>query len=102
MKNFTLNSLKANSMEDILFCQSCGMPLHTDKLKGTENNGIKSNDYCKYCYMNSDFKNPEMNLDDMKNVVQTYMEKRNLPSYMIQKAVHILPALKRWKSKQQQ
>jgi hypothetical protein len=96
MKNFTLNSLKQNRIEDIQFCQSCGMPLHADKLKGTENNGIKSNDY-----VNSDFKNPEMNLDDMKNVVQTYMEKRKLPSYMIQKAVNILPALKRWKSKQQ-
>ena len=101
MKNFTLNSLKQKSIEDIRFCQSCGMPLNSDKLKGTENNGIKSNDYCKYCYTNSGFKNPEMNLDDMKNAVRMYMEKRKLPSYMIQKAVNILPALKRWKTKQQ-
>ena len=101
MKNFTLNSLKQKSIEDIRFCQSCGMPLNSDKLKGTENNGIKSNDYCKYCYANSGFKNPEMNLDDMKNAVRMYMEKRKLPSYMIQKAVNILPALKRWKTKQQ-
>lgn len=101
MKNFTLNSLKQKSIEDIRFCQSCGMPLNSDKLKGTENNGIKSNDYCKYCYADSGFKNPEMKLDDMKNAVRMYMEKRQHPSYMIQKAVNILPALKRWKTKQQ-
>ena len=101
MKNFTLNSLKKNSLEDIQFCQSCGIPLNAEILKGTDNNGIKSNDYCKYCYENSDFKNPEMNLDDMKNVVKKYMEERQLPDYMVQKAVNILPALRRWKHKQQ-
>ena len=100
MKNFTLNSLKKNRIEDIRFCQSCGMPLNAEKLKGTENNGIKSNDYCKFCYVNSGFKNPEMDLDSMRNVVKKYMEKRKLPDYMIQKAVNILPALKRWKNKQ--
>jgi hypothetical protein len=28
------------------------------------------------------------------------MEKKKLPSYMIQKALNILPSLKRWKNKQ--
>jgi hypothetical protein len=28
------------------------------------------------------------------------MEKKNLPIYMVQKALNILPALKRWKNKQ--
>lgn len=101
MKNFTHNSFIENNLEYVQFCQSCGMPLNTDELKGTEHNGIKSSDYCKYCYVNSDFKYPEMNLDDMKNVVKMHMEKRKLPSYMIQKAVNILPVLKRWKYKQQ-
>lgn len=101
MKNFTLNSLKENSLDDMLFCQSCGMPLNGEKLKATESNGIKSKDYCKYCYKNNGFINPEMSLDEMKNVVKMYMEKRKFPSYMIEKAVNVLPVLKRWKSKQQ-
>jgi hypothetical protein len=82
------------------FCQSCGMPLSTEEIKGTEENGAKNNDYCRYCYQDGAFKNPKMNLDEMKDKVQNKMEKMKLPSYLIQKAVTILPALKRWKNKQ--
>lgn len=33
------------------FCQCCGMPMGTtDELYGTEEDGSKSKDYCKYCY----------------------------------------------------
>ncbi len=87
-------------MENTHFCQSCGMPLTTEDAKGTENNGLKTNDYCKYCYEDSNFKNPDMNLEEMKNTVKIHMEKKNLPIYMVQKALNILPALKRWKNKQ--
>ena len=87
-------------MENTHFCQSCGMPLTTEDAKGTENNGQKTNDYCKYCYEDSHFKNPEMNLEEMKDAVKMHMEKKKLPAYMVQKALNILPALKRWKNKQ--
>lgn len=37
------------------FCQICGMPMgETDELYGTEKNGSKSKDYCKYCYVNGE------------------------------------------------
>ena len=87
-------------MENTHFCQSCGMPLTTEDAKGTENNGLKTNDYCRYCYEDSHFKHPDMNLEEMKNTVKMHMEKKNLPPYMVQKALNILPALKRWKNKQ--
>jgi hypothetical protein len=32
------------------FCQCCGMPMDSEELYGTEANGSKSADYCKYCY----------------------------------------------------
>jgi hypothetical protein len=41
-----------------------------------------------------------MNLDEMKNNVKNKMEQLHLPNYMVQKALNILPALKRWKNKQ--
>lgn len=85
-------------MENKILCQSCGMPLDTEALKGTEKNGLKSNDYCKYCYEDGAFKHPNMNLDDMKNNVKNQMKKLELHEHAIQKAVNILPALKRWKS----
>ncbi|QIH37997.1 hypothetical protein G7A72_03930 [Flavobacterium sp. Sr18] len=87
-------------MENTHFCQSCGMPLTTEDAKGTENNGLKTNDYCRYCYEDSRFKNPDMNLEEMKNTVKMHMEKKKLPIYMVQKALNILPALQRWKNKQ--
>ncbi len=85
-------------MENKTICQSCGMPLDTDAVKGTEKNGLKSNEYCKYCYEDGAFKNPKMNLEDMENNVKNQMKKLELNEYAIQKAVNILPALKRWKN----
>ena len=86
-------------MEFNTFCQSCGMPLHAEDLKGTEQNGMKNEEYCVHCYENSQFKNPELNLDEMKMKVIAKMENMNHPNYLIQKAVNILPALKRWNKK---
>jgi hypothetical protein len=85
-------------MENITFCQSCGMPLDKEEAKGTEKNGLKSNEYCKYCFVDGAFKNPKMNLEDMENNVKNKMKKLELHEYAIQKAVNMLPALKRWKS----
>ncbi len=85
-------------MENKTICQSCGMPLDTEAVKGTEKNGLKSNEYCKYCYEDGAFKNPKMNLEDMETNVKNQMKKLELHEYAIQKAVNILPALKRWKS----
>ena len=38
------------------FCQSCGMPMgdQTD-LYGTEKNGEKNAEFCKYCYENGEY-----------------------------------------------
>ena len=85
-------------MENYTLCQSCGMPLNKEEVKGTEKNGLKTDEYCKYCYENGAFKNPDMNLEDMKKNVQNQMKKMQLHENVIQKAVNILPALKRWQS----
>ncbi|PZX94681.1 hypothetical protein DOS84_03760 [Flavobacterium aquariorum] len=84
-------------MENKAICQSCGMPLDSDDVKGTEKDGQKSNEYCKYCYENGAFKHPKMNLEDMKSNVQNQMKKLEQHEYAIQKAINILPGLNRWK-----
>lgn len=86
-------------MKNVISCQSCGMPLDTEDQKGTEKNGLKSDEYCKYCYENGVFKHPKMNLEEMKNNVKNQMKKLEIHKYEIQKALNILPALKRWKTK---
>ncbi|HOJ77774.1 MAG TPA: zinc ribbon domain-containing protein [Bacillota bacterium] len=42
------------------FCQSCGMPLNATSLYGSEQNGVKNEEYCIYCYCyeNGQFKQP--------------------------------------------
>lgn len=38
------------------YCQSCGMPMgNTEEMYGTEADGAKSKEYCKYCYENGKF-----------------------------------------------
>ncbi len=38
------------------FCQCCGMPMgDTDELYGTNADGSKNEDYCKYCFENGAF-----------------------------------------------
>jgi hypothetical protein len=40
-----------------------------------------------------------MNLEKMKNNVENQMKKIEIHKYEIQKALNILPTLKRWKTK---
>jgi hypothetical protein len=86
-------------MENVTLCQSCGLPLDKESQKGNDKNGLKTDEYCKYCYEYGAFKNPKMNLEDMKNTVETHMKKLNIPHNVIKKAVNILPALGRWRNK---
>jgi hypothetical protein len=47
-----------NTMENMMFCQSCGMPLEKSVKGedfGTNADGAKNNDYCAYCYKDGKF-----------------------------------------------
>jgi radical SAM superfamily enzyme len=86
-------------MENKKFCQSCSMPIDDPALKGTEKDGIRSNEYCTYCYQNGSFVNPGMTLNEMKVLVKEQMEKRKIDSHIINMAVGSLPNLKRWRAR---
>ena len=38
-----------------MICQSCGMPITSNELLGTNKNGSLNSDYCKYCYKDGEF-----------------------------------------------
>jgi len=86
-------------MENKNFCQSCSMPLDNSGLLGTEKDGSKSQDYCKYCYQDGAFINPGMTLDEMRVLVKTQMEKMKIDTTITNMAVASLPNLKRWGDK---
>ena len=73
------------------------MPLDNPGVMGTERDGSKSKDYCAYCYQNGAFVNPNTTIDEMKTIVKTEMEKRNISTEIINTAVNTLPQLKRWR-----
>ena len=72
------------------------MPLDSPELLGTEKDGSKSQEYCKYCYQKGAFINPGMTLDEMRVLVKSQMEKMKIDTSIINMAVTSLPKLKRW------
>ena len=72
------------------------MPIDDPDDRGTEKDGSKSELYCKFCYQNGAFVDPEMNLDKMKNIVVTQMHKRNISQAIIQHSLNTISGLKRW------
>lgn len=84
------------------YCQSCGMPMgDTDELCGTEADGSKSADYCKYCYEGGAF-TAECTMSEMiEFCVQPTVE--NVPGMTEAQARAMMnehfPKLKRWAAK---
>jgi len=81
------------------FCESCGMPMgETDEMYGTELNGSKSVDYCKSCYDNGAFTNPNSTLGEMIESVTAVMVKDF--GFSLEDAKEQcnegIPTLKRW------
>jgi len=84
-----------------LFCQSCGMPLESGEVTGTNGDGSKNQDYCSYCYKDGDFtenvtmeKMIDRSLEHMKELF------KDDPSFNEQEALDnmksFFPKLKRW------
>lgn len=40
---------------EMKYCQSCGMPLESEEVLGTNRDGSKNEDYCVYCYEDGAF-----------------------------------------------
>jgi hypothetical protein len=83
------------------FCQSCGMPMGlTDDLYGTEKDGSKSCDYCKYCYEDGEFTFQGTMEEMIESCVKPMAENNSDMSEDVARDMmkQFLPTLKRWKS----
>ena len=83
------------------FCQSCGMPMGlTDEVRGTNADGSKSEDFCKYCYENGAFTN-DCTMDEMIEICVPHVVSAN-PGTNTEEARNMMreffPTLKRWKA----
>lgn len=100
-KNFAreqLGCLKRWAGREILFCESCGMPLMRDEDCGTENDGSKSTKYCIHCYMNGKFTEPNLTKDAAVEKYAPMMASHlNMPLDNAKEMVaHYISTLPRW------
>lgn len=78
------------------FCQSCTKPIDDANNRGTETDGSKSNEYCKYCYQHGSFVNPDMTYEEMRSMVIMQMRRLHFHENVIHQSLDRLPLLKRW------
>lgn len=86
-------------MENVMICQSCGMPMAAEELYGTNSDGTKNNEYCTYCYQDGSFPKPDETLEEMIATCVPFMVEDN-PNLTAEEAKAqleaFLPTLKRW------
>lgn len=78
-------------------CQSCGMPITTDAVLGTEKNGKINPYFCKYCYKNGEF----IDKVDMQTYIEICSQFGNQAGMTNEEmkafCEKLFPTLKRWK-----
>ncbi len=82
-------------------CQSCGMPMMADEDHGTNEDGTKNEEYCKFCFQNGKFEDQGITMEEKiaKNIdiaVKMGMDEDEAKK-MAQDAI---PKLKRWQNDQ--
>ena len=88
-------------MEDKKFCQSCGMPMTEASQYGTNADGTRNTDSCRYCYQNGAFLadcTMEQMVDfclDVEKDSGRYTDRAEAKRAMLS----WFPELKRWKEK---
>jgi CRISPR/Cas system-associated protein Cas10 (large subunit of type III CRISPR-Cas system) len=85
-------------MEDIIRCQSCGMPL-ADGFFGTEKDQVENQEFCKFCYQDGSYLQPEISMQEMIDMsVNNMMSEQGYDeSYSRELANQFIPTLKRWR-----
>ena len=81
------------------YCQCCSMPIPDETLHGTEADGSRSADYCKYCYSAGDFTAKGVGMDEF--IEATAQMEADALGISREEAVSLmatlLPHLKRWR-----
>lgn len=80
-------------------CQSCAMPL-SDDYYGTNADGSKNHEYCKYCFGNGRFLKEQTLEEKIESNIKFWVDEENGITEEIarQKLSELFPTLKRWKN----
>lgn len=85
-------------MENTVRCQSCGMPLD-DGFFGTEKNGELNHEYCKFCYQDGTYLQPDLTVDIMIQMsINNMTEEQGFEDPQAEEIARaFIPTLKRWR-----
>lgn len=78
-------------------CQSCAMPMDDESVFGTNKDGTKNPDYCKYCYQGGEFLQQATMQEYIEMMVPFADQAGMTGEQMRQYCTDVFPTLKRWK-----
>ena len=79
-----------------IICQSCGMPMLEDEF-GTNQDGSRNSDYCKYCYQDGEFID-KVTMEEYIEMCSQYGSQAGMTNEeMKEYCTNLFPTLKRWK-----
>ncbi len=82
---------------DNKICQSCGMPITSTDLLGTNKDGSINNDYCKYCYKDGFFID-DVSMEEYIEMCSKYGSQAGMTNEeMKEHCTKLFPSLKRWR-----
>ncbi|MDI6731107.1 MAG: zinc ribbon domain-containing protein [Candidatus Margulisbacteria bacterium] len=86
--------------QEMLICQSCSMPLRSDKDFGTNADGSANQEYCRFCFQNGKFTDEGISMEQKIDKMVSMAKSMNIPEAKAREmAQNILPNLKRWQGK---
>jgi hypothetical protein len=88
-------------MENMIFCQSCGMPLAKPEDFGSNADKTQNKDYCVYCYEGGKFTHPDVTMEGMIDICVPFMleaDKAMTEETARKSMMEWFPTLKRWKA----
>ena len=79
------------------YCQSCAMPLEDEDQLGTNADGSKNGAYCRYCYQNGGFTQPDCTMQGMIDISVPFMVQGGMEETQARRLMEeTLPHMKRW------
>ena len=79
------------------FCQSCGMPLKKDADCGSNADGPHNDRFCKNCFTDGKFRDPDMTVGQMKEKVKSVMKGMGIPGFLSGFFTKGISKLERWR-----
>ena len=81
---------------DNKICQSCGMPITSNDVLGTNKDGSINEDYCKYCYIDGNFVD-DVTMEEYIDMCSKYGSQAGMTNEEMKiYCTKLFPTLKRW------